>query len=181
MNTRAQIRFDSQHLVLPNNLIISMMKSYTNNVVAVNTQVQLESTINRQQTLRKLLQKFPKIFQTTQITSQINLPVTHSIETADGAPIYVTSRRRSPLEHARINKAVEEMLQKGIIEPSKSNWVSEPHLVKKDDGTYRFCIDFRELNKVKLHDRYSLPRIDDLLGKLGQSRYFTSLDLASGY
>ena len=73
------------------------------------------------------------------------------------------------------------MLQKGIIEPSKRNWVSEPHLVKEDDGTYRFCIDFRELNKVKLHDRYSLPRIDDLLGKLGQSRYFTSLDLASGY
>ena len=73
------------------------------------------------------------------------------------------------------------MLQKGIIEPTKINWVSEPHLVKKDDGNYRFCIDFRELNKVTIHDRYPLPRIDDLLDKLGQSRYFTSLDLASGY
>ena len=107
MNTRAQIRFDSQQLVLPNNLIIPMMKSCTNNAATVNTLEQLESTINRQQTLKKLLQKFPMIFEMTQITSQINLPVTHSIETADAAPIYVTSRRRSPLEHARINKVVE--------------------------------------------------------------------------
>ena len=51
----------------------------------------------------------------------------------------------------------------------------------KDDGNYRFCIDFRELNKVTIHDRYPLPRIDDLLDKLGQSRYFTLLDLASRY
>ncbi|MCO5611534.1 hypothetical protein L7F22_065787 [Adiantum nelumboides] len=73
------------------------------------------------------------------------------------------------------------MLQKGIIEPSKSDWISEPHLVKKDDGSYRFCIDFRPLNKVTVHDLYPLPQLDDLLDQLGKSHYFTSLDLASGY
>ena len=91
------------------------------------------------------------------------------------------SRRRSPLENDRINQAIQDMLVKGIITPSHSEWVSEPHLVKKDDGTYCFCIDFRPLNRVTTHDKYPLPRIDDLLDQLGKSRYFTSLDLASGY
>ena len=70
------------------------------------------------------------------------------------------------------------MLAKGIIIPSTNNWVSEPQLIKKDDG---FCIDFMPLNKVTIHDLYLVPRVDDLLDKLSGSRYFTSLDLASRY
>ena len=54
-------------------------------------------------------------------------------------------------------------------------------MVKKGDGSYRFCVDFRQLNHVTTHDRYPLPRIDDLLDQLGKSKYFTSLDLASRY
>ena len=54
-------------------------------------------------------------------------------------------------------------------------------MVKKDDGTYRFCVDFRKLNQVTIHDLYPLPRIDDLLDQLGCSTYFTSIDLAAGY
>ena len=93
----------------------------------------------------------------------------------------MASRRRSPLEQEGINQAVEEMLQKGIISPSHSEWVSEPHLVRKEDGSFQFCKDFRPRNRLTKHDRYPLPRIDDLLDQLGKSRYFTSLDLASGY
>ena len=73
------------------------------------------------------------------------------------------------------------MLKKGIISPSHSDWVSEPHMVKKDDGTYWFCVDFRKLNQVTIHDLYPLSRIDDLLDQLGCSKYFTSIDLAAGY
>ena len=54
-------------------------------------------------------------------------------------------------------------------------------MVKKGDDSYRFCVDFRQLNHVTTHDRYPLPRIDDLLDQLGKSKYFSSLDLASGY
>ncbi|MCO5550275.1 hypothetical protein L7F22_003756 [Adiantum nelumboides] len=81
----------------------------------------------------------------------------------------------------KINLAVQEMLEKRVITPSSSEWASEFHLVHKDDGSYTFCIDFRPLNKVTIHDLYPLPRIDDLLDQLGKLRYFTSLDLASGY
>ena len=93
----------------------------------------------------------------------------------------MASRRRSPLETARIDDVIGDMLAKGAIIMSHSDWVSEPHLVCKDDGTYKFCIDFWPLNKITIHDRYPLPRIDDLLDQLGRSRFFTSLDLASGY
>ena len=93
----------------------------------------------------------------------------------------MASRRRSPLETALIDDVVEDMLAKWVIIPSHSDWVSEPHLVRKDDGTYKFCIDFRPLNKITIHDRYPLRWIDNLLDYLGRSWFFTSLDLASRY
>ncbi|MCO5554420.1 hypothetical protein L7F22_007950 [Adiantum nelumboides] len=114
-------------------------------------------------------------------TQTHNLPTNHSINTGKSPPICIATCRRLPLEEERINQAVDEMLKKGVIRPSCSDWVSEPHLVKKDDGSFRFCIDFRPLNKINVHDLYPLPRLDDLLDQLGKSKYFTSLDLAFGY
>ena len=80
-----------------------------------------------------------------------------------------------------MNQAIQDMLEKDIIESSSSDWISKLHLVHKDDGTFRFCIDFRPLNKITKHDLYPLSRIDELWDQVGKSRYFTSLDLASGY
>jgi hypothetical protein len=73
------------------------------------------------------------------------------------------------------------MHKNGLVEPSYSPWSSPPLLVKKKDGTWRFCVDYRELNNVTKKDKYPLPRIDDALDPLGKSRYFTTLDLACGY
>lgn len=67
--------------------------------------------------------------------------------------------------------------KKGVILPSSSHWASKPHLVRKNNATYRFGIDFCPLNKVTQHDVYPLPRLDDLLDELGKSRCFLSLDL----
>ena len=69
----------------------------------------------------------------------------------------------------------------GVIQPSKNSWVSPVVLVRKRDGSLRFCVDYRALNSVTKLDVFPLPRIDDLLDKLGQSKYFTTLDLKSGY
>ena len=73
------------------------------------------------------------------------------------------------------------MLTQNIVQPSSSPWASPIILVPKKDGSSRFCIDYRKLNSVTKKDVYPLPRIDDILDTLGQARYFTTLDLASGY
>ena len=73
------------------------------------------------------------------------------------------------------------MLNQDIIEPSESPWASPVVLVRKKDGSLRYCIDYRKLNSVTVKDSYPLPRIDESLDALGGSRYFSTLDLASGY
>ena len=73
------------------------------------------------------------------------------------------------------------MLKKGVIEPSSSPWMSPIVLVKKKDGSTCFCVDYRKLNEVTVKDSYSLPRIDDCLDALAGCRWFSTLDLCSGY
>src|SRR5690606_12675542 len=80
-----------------------------------------------------------------------------------------------------ITQHVNDMLRDGIIELSNSPWSSPVVLVKKKDGSIRFCVDFRKLKAVTKKDVYLLPRIDDALDALYGTHYFSSLDLKSGY
>ena len=73
------------------------------------------------------------------------------------------------------------MQETGVIKPSNSRWASPVVLVRKKDGTHRFCVNYQELNSVTKADTFPLPRIDDLLDQLGKSAYFSTLDLATGY
>ena len=68
-----------------------------------------------------------------------------------------------------------------MISPSSSPWASPVVLVRKKDGSHRFCVDYRNLNAVTKRDRYPLPRVDDLLDQMQKSQYFTTLDLSSDY
>jgi predicted aspartyl protease len=106
---------------------------------------------------------------------------THDIKVTDDTPC---SQRPYKTPHAKekiIEDSLEKMLKMGIIEPSDSDWSSPIVLVKKSDGSERFCIDYRKLNKITIKDKYPMPSIESKLNKLYGSKYFTSLDCISGY
>ena len=73
------------------------------------------------------------------------------------------------------------MLQAGLIEPSTSCWASPIVPVRKKDGSIRLCVDYRRLNSVSKHDAYPMPRIDDIIDRIGEVKYISALDLTRGY
>ena len=83
----------------------------------------------------------------------------------------------SPSELVELKKQLEELLEKGLIRPSGSPWGSPVLFVKKKDGSLRLCIDYRQLNKVTVKNKYPLPRIDDLLDQLAGAAVFSKIDL----
>ena len=85
----------------------------------------------------------------------------------------------STLENAEIKKQVQELLDQGFIQANTSPSRSPIVLVRKKDGSWRMCIDFRALNKITIKNCYPLPRIDDLLDQLKDAVYFSKLDLQS--
>ena len=107
--------------------------------------------------------------------------VTHRIDTGDSPPIKQPPRRLPFALRHHMCQLTEEMLARGVIAPSSSPWASPVVLVAKRDGSTRFCVDYRRLNAVTKQDVFPLPRIDDSLDLLAGTRYFSSLDLASGY
>ena len=107
--------------------------------------------------------------------------VTHSINTGDHPPIKQQPRRTPFCHKEKISQLVNDMLEKKVIQPSSSAWASPIVLVPKKDGTQRFCVDYRRVNAVTKKDVYPLPRIDDILDTLSGTKYFSTLDLCSGY
>ena len=105
----------------------------------------------------------------------------HSINTGDAAPIKQPPRRQAQANLDYVDEATEDMCKQGIARPSDSPWASPIVLVKKKDGSLRFCVDYRKLNEVTKRDAYPLPRIDDCFDCLGNSSWFCTLDLRSGY
>ena len=133
------------------------------------------------QQLLEVLAKYEDIFiKPDGVLGQTNL-VEHDIETGDSKPIKIPPRRIPIFKRNQVDEELEKMISQGIVEPSDSPWSAPICLVKKKDGTCRFCIDFRRLNSVTVRDAYPLPRIDDTLDALSGSMWFSTLDLASGY
>jgi hypothetical protein len=96
-------------------------------------------------------------------------------------PVSKTPYRMSTPELKELQMQLEELLKKGYIHPSVSPWGAPVLFVKKKYGTLRLCIDFRQLNKVTIKNKYPLPRIDDLFDQLKDAKIFSKIDLRSGY
>ena len=107
--------------------------------------------------------------------------VKHDIYTDGSTPIRQRPYRTAPAQRDEITKHIYTMLEADIIEPSTSPWASPVVLVKKKDGSTRFCVDYRKLNAITKKDSYPLPHIQESLDLLGKTQFFTTLDLFSGY
>ena len=101
-----------------------------------------------------------------------------AIDVVPGAtPTSITPYRMSPLELKELKLQLQELLEKGFIRPSVSPWGALVLFVKKKDGTLRLCIDYRQLNKLTVKNKYLLPRIDDLFDQLKGASIFSKIDL----
>ena len=107
--------------------------------------------------------------------------IKHTIDTGGAAPIRQRARRLPFHHQAEVDRQVKDMLNRGIIEPSKSPWSAPIVLVTKKDGSKRFCVDYRRLNSVTVKDCYPIPRIDESLESLSGAKWFSTLDMCAGY
>nr|GFB72138.1 putative reverse transcriptase domain-containing protein [Tanacetum cinerariifolium] len=97
------------------------------------------------------------------------------------APVAWAPYRLAPFGMKDLSEQLKERSDKGVIRPSSSPWGAPVLIVKKKDGSFRICIDYRELNKLTVKNRYPLPRIDDLFDQLQGSRVYSKDDLRMGY
>jgi len=121
-----------------------------------------------------VVQEFPEVFLTT-------LPNYRRREVEFAIDLVPGTYRISASELGELKKQLEELLEKQFIRPSVSPWDALALLVKKKDGSMRLCVDYRQLNKVMIKDRYPLSRIDDLMDQLVGAEVFSKIDLRSGY
>ena len=133
------------------------------------------------QALETLLLDHADIFATDSSELGRTKVVQHPIEVGDHRPVQQPPRRIPFSLRHLVDEMVREMLDLKIIQHSHSPWASPIVLVKKKDGSMRFCVDYRRLNSITKRDVHPLPRIDDTLDALAGARYLSTLDLASGY
>ena len=128
-----------------------------------------------------MLTSYKDIFASSSLDLGHTTIVEHSIDTGNARPIKQAPYRVSQAQRIEIDQQISNMLCQNIIKPSSSPWSSPVVLLKKKDGSTRFCVDYRKPNAVTRKDSYPLPRIDDAIDALSGSTLFTTLDLQSGY
>ncbi|XP_020989576.1 uncharacterized protein LOC110276798 [Arachis duranensis] len=125
---------------------------------------------------------FPKVFPEDILEFSLQREIEFAIELVLGAgPISIALYRMALIELAELKTQLEELLNKRFIRPSISPWGAPVLLVKKKDGGMRLCVDYRQLNKVTVKNKYPLPRIYDLMDQLQGDGVFSKIDLRSGY
>ena len=135
---------------------------------------------NQKAALNKLLGEYRYVFSKEGDPISSTSLVEHEIYT-EGPPVRLPFRQQNPLVRAQEQSQVKEMLRDGVIRSSISPWASPVVMVKKKDGSMRFCVDFWKVNDATIKDAHPLPRIDDTLESLHGAKFFSTLDLKSGY
>ena len=136
---------------------------------------------DQMQELKSLLHDCSDVFALTDQELGCTGIVHHSIDTGEHRPIKQQPYRTAIVRRDTIRQTVNEMQHQGIVQPSRNHWAIPVVLVPKKDGSLCFCVDYRKLNSIMRKDVSPLPRVDDILDTLSGTKFFTSLDLASGY
>ncbi|MGH0149802.1 UNVERIFIED_CONTAM: hypothetical protein FKN15_016115 [Acipenser sinensis] len=133
---------------------------------------------DQQRELRELIEEFSDVF--SDVPGRTNL-VEYDIISPPGVTVRERPYRIPESRRSGVRQEVCDMLELGVIEPSRSEWCSPIVIVAKKDGTNRFCVDFRKVNAIAKFDAYPMPRVDELLDRLGKARFISTLDLTKGY
>ncbi|KAL8569843.1 hypothetical protein ACOMHN_038536 [Nucella lapillus] len=142
---------------------------------------QIEGTPEERQKLEQLVRKNADLFLQDDQDLGYTESVEHHINLVDDRPVASTFRRIPPTQLQEVKGHIQELLDKNIIQKSKSPYASPVVIVRKKNNEIRLCVDYRALNAKTIPDAYPLPRIDDSLDALGGAKLFSTLDLASGY
>nr|GEX53288.1 putative reverse transcriptase domain-containing protein [Tanacetum cinerariifolium] len=150
--------------------------------------IPLEAQVTKQESKLKqledvlVIQDFPEVFPKELPGLSPPRQVEFRIELISGvAPVAHAPYHLAPFEIKELSEKRKELSEKGFIRPSSSPWGAPVLFVKKKDGSFRMCIDYRELNKLTIKNRYPLPRTDDLFDHLQGSSVYSKIDLRSGY
>lgn len=168
---------DKQYLTRSTSQSASKVNNVTaNNLSDVNTPLKGKELYSLTKVLSNFLPFLISGTATTTVkTGEMKIKLTSDV------PVTYHPYRLSYPEKLKVREIIKELLDKGIIRESTSEYASPIILVKKKDGTDRMCVDFRALNRITVKDRYPLPLIEDHIDRLGAFKYFTSLDMASGF
>ena len=138
-------------------------------------------TQEQQEKVRDLLIKWKHLFSTGENDIGKTDLVKHKIELSNQEPFKEAYRRIPPHLYTEVRNHLQDMINADVIRPSNSPFASPIVLVRKSDQTLRFCVDYRKLNSRTIHDAFPLPRVQETLDSLVGAKYFSSLDLKSGY
>lgn len=163
----------------------SMTRTLKREREAMLVQLQLSShqehSNNSHPQVQELIRKYATVFETPKHLPPSRLQ-DHRIELLPNTPAVNVRPYRYPyFQKTEIEKIIQELLNNGVIRPSVSPFSSPVLLVKKKDGTWRLCVDYRALNAVTVKDKYPIPVVDELIDEIHGAVVFTKLDLRSGY
>ena len=128
--------------------------------------------------MRDFLDVFPDYLPGLPPEREIDFPIDFVPGTTH---ISLPTYRMAPAELKELKTQLQELVDRGFIKPSISPWGVPMLFVKKNDGTWRLCVDYRQLNKVTIRNKYPLPQVDDLIDQLQGVKVFSKIDLRSGY
>ena len=169
---------DCQNKSIHDRLTDRTVKIINSNLPSVNLVI---NNVNLPHSVKELLNKYPSITSPHDNADAKYCGVYHRIDTGSHAPVFAKARQLSEEKYQVAKAEFQKLLNSGVISPSESEWASPLHIVKKADGGFRPCGDFKALNSVCKSDRYHVPNINSFSAKLANKKCFSKIDLASAY